>query len=189
MELKEIIEKYQPYNEQEMKDKEVMLKFMQQFDDVLTRKNEFAHFTSSAWVVNPERTKVLMVYHNIYQAWSWTGGHADGNSNLKDVAQKELQEETGITHFKLLEPTPFSLEIVTVDGHVKKGKYVASHLHLNLTYLIEAKEEEKLQMKEDENSGVCWVDINQVEEKCSQEWIRTNIYRKLNQKLIAQFEK
>lgn len=67
MELKEKIEKYQPYNEQEAKDKQTMLKYIDTFEDVLTRNNEFGHFTASAWTLNQERTKVLMVYHNIYQ--------------------------------------------------------------------------------------------------------------------------
>ncbi len=50
MNLKKQIEKYQPYNEQEEKDKQTMLKYINTFDDVLTRKNEFGHFTASSWV-------------------------------------------------------------------------------------------------------------------------------------------
>ena len=61
----EQIKKYKPFNEQEERDKEIMLKFIDTFDDVLTRENEFGHFTASSWVVNKEKTKVLMLYHNI----------------------------------------------------------------------------------------------------------------------------
>lgn len=74
MKLREQIEKYIPYNAQEIKEQEVILRYMDTFDNLLTRDNEFAHFTASAWIVNEERTKVLMIYHNIYQSWSWTGG-------------------------------------------------------------------------------------------------------------------
>lgn len=62
MKLKEQIENYKPYNEQEEKDKEVMLKYINTFDDVLTRNNEFGHFTTSSWSINKEKTKVLMIY-------------------------------------------------------------------------------------------------------------------------------
>ena len=54
MNLKEQIENYEPYNEQEAKDKETMLKYINTFEDVLTRNNEFGHFTASSWVVNKE---------------------------------------------------------------------------------------------------------------------------------------
>jgi len=43
-----------------------------------------------------------------------------------------------------------------VDGHVKRGHYVSSHLHLNVTYLLEADEADALAVKPDENSGVVW---------------------------------
>ena len=142
MNLKETIEKYVPYNEQEAKDKETMLKYINTFDDVLTRNNEFAHFTASSWVVNKDRTKVLMIYHNIYKSWSWTGGHADGDSDLLNVAIRELKEETGVKNVKVIGDNPLSLEIIGVDGHIKRGKYVSSYEHLNVTYLMEVDENE-----------------------------------------------
>lgn len=181
--LKKQIESYIPYNEQEEKDKQTMLKYINIFDDVLTRQNEFGHFTASSWVVNKERTKVLMIYHNIYQSWAWTGGHADGESDLLNVALREVKEETGIEHVKPVMEDIFSLEIVCVNGHVKRGKYVSSHVHLNVTYLLEADEKEALRIKEDENSGVKWVDIDKVIEMSNEEWIKNKIYLKLNEKL------
>ena len=183
MELREKIEKYVPYNEQEEKDKNTILKYMDAFEDTLTRNNEFGHFTASAWVVNKERTKVLMIYHNIYKSWAWTGGHADGESDLLSVAVREVKEETGVENVKVLDDDIFSLEIVCVNGHVKRGKYVSSHVHLNLTYLLEVDENEILRIKEDENSGVKWVPIDEVEVASSERWVKEKVYRKLNEKL------
>lgn len=179
--LRENIQKYKPYNQQEEKDKQAMLKYMDTFDNILTRENEFAHFTASSWAVNKERTKVLMIYHNIYQSWAWTGGHSDGEADMLKVAIKELKEETGVKNVKVLNKGEiFSLEILTVDGHMKKGKYVPSHLHLNLTYLLEVEEKETLQIKEDENSGVKWVPIDEVKNVSNETWMKENIYTKLN---------
>ena len=183
MELKEKIEKYQPYNVHEAKDKQTMLKYIDTFEDVLTRNNEFGHFTASAWTLNQERTKVLMVYHNIYQSWAWTGGHADGESNLLEVAIRELKEETGVKNVKVLNDNIFSLEIICVNGHVKRGKYISSHQHLNLTYLLEVDEKEILKMKEDENSGVKWINLEDVEKASNEKWMIENVYQKLNDKL------
>ena len=183
MELREKIEKYVPYNEQEEKDKNTILKYMDAFEDTLTRNNEFGHFTASAWVVNKERTKVLMIYHNIYKSWAWTGGHADGESDLLSVAVREVKEETGVENVKVLDDDIFSLEIVCVNGHIKRGKYVSSHVHLNVTYLLEVDENETLRIKEDENSGVKWVPIDEVEVTSNERWVKEKVYRKLNEKL------
>ncbi len=184
IELKRKIEKYNPYNEQEEKDKQIMLKYINTFDNILTRENKFAHFTASSWAVNKEKTKVLMVYHNIYRAWTWTGGHSDGEANLLKVAIKELKEETGIKKVIPIKEKIASLEALTVDGHIKKGKYISSHIHLNISYLLEVDEKETLHIKKDENMGVKWVPIEEVKNVSTEEWIKKNIYTKLNEKLI-----
>ncbi len=181
--LKEQIEHFEPFNEQERVDKEMMLEYINTFTDVLTRGNKMCHFTASNWIVNKERTKVLMIYHNIYQSWAWTGGHADGDGNLLHVALKEAQEETGLNHLKVLKQEIYSLEILTVDSHIKRGNFVPSHLHLDCCYLLEADENEQLKVKEDENSGVKWIDINKVIE-ITNEPKMVPIYQKLNDKLI-----
>ncbi len=181
-ELKEMIERYVPYNEQEENDKEMMLEYIRTFKDVLTRENRMCHFTASNWIVNKERTKVLMIHHNIYKSWAWTGGHADGDSNLLHVALKEAEEETGLKNLKLLSNGIYGIQIVTVDSHVKRGKFVPSHLHLDCCFLLEADEEEVLRIKEDENSGVQWIDIDKAVEVTKEEKMKP-IYRKLNEKL------
>ena len=184
MEIREVIENFKPFNEQEERDKEFILSFMDTYEDVLTRDNVVAHFTVSNWVVNKERTKIIMIYHNIYNSWAWTGGHADGDSDFLHVALKELEEETGLKNVKVLTNDIASLEIVTVDGHVKRGKYVSSHLHINVTYILEADENELLRIKEDENSGVKWIDIDKVIEVTNEPKM-IPIYNKLNAKLRA----
>lgn len=180
--LRRQIEQYVPYNKQEEKDKQVMLKYLDTFDNTLTRQNEFGHFTASSWIVNPEKTKVLVIYHNIYQSWGWTGGHCDGENDPLQVAIREAKEETGIKHIKPLKEEIYSLEIVCVDGHVKRGKQVASHVHLNLTFLLEANEKDMLKIKEDENSGVKWIRIEEATKITTEENMKP-IYQKLNEKL------
>ena len=178
MNLRKEIESYLPYNCEEEKDKEIMLKYMDTFDDVLTRNNEIGHFTSSCWIVNKEKTKVLMVYHNIYDSWSWTGGHADGDSDLIKVSIKEAKEETGIKEARPITNDICSIDILPVNAHIKRGKYVASHLHLSVAYILEADENEELVVKEDENSGVKWVDIDKVLDLTNEEYMK-NVYKKL----------
>ena len=179
MRLFDIIQKYKPLNQQEEHDKAQMLQFMRSNDNYLERENQIAHFTASMWTVNKERTKTLMVHHNLYNSWSWIGGHADGMEDLCAVAMKELQEETGVKHARLVSEEVFSLETLTVNGHVRKGVWVPGHLHFNLTFLAEADESEALTVQEEENSGVRWWTFEEALKASTEPWMVENIYKKL----------
>ena len=183
MDIRASIDSYIPYNEQEQKDKKLILDFMAANRDAFDRSNLTAHMTASAWVVNHGRDKVLMVYHKIYDSWSWTGGHADGERDLASVALREVTEETGVRSARLVSEDIYSLEVLTVDGHEKHGHYVPSHLHMNVTYLIEADENEELTVCEDENSGVQWFTLSGALEASTEPWFVERIYKKLNAKL------
>ena len=180
--LTEQIRSYQPMNEQEERDKELILHCLETEKNIFTRENRLAHMTASAWIVNPERTKVLMVYHNIYHSWSWLGGHADGETDLLKVALKEAREESGIYHVKPVSEKIYSLEVLTVDGHVKRGEYVSSHLHLNVTYGFFADKTAPLRIKPDENSALQWF-VKEDAPRASREAEMRVIYEKLNRRI------
>lgn len=186
-ELLQQLAAYEPYNEQEAADRVLILECLTTSEDVFFRENRLAHMTASAWVVNHTRSKVLMAYHNIYHSWSWLGGHADGEADLLTVALREVSEESGLAaqYVRPAEPAGeiFSLEVLTVDGHEKRGVYVPSHLHLNVTYLVEADEEERLRVKEDENSGVAWFTPEAALAASTEPWFVERVYRKLNEKV------
>ena len=184
MTLYEQLQNYEPYNEQEEKDKASMLWFMKHSENVFSRDITIAHFSASSWLVNKERTKVVMVYHNLYNSWAWTGGHADGDEDLLRVAVKEAEEETGLKNVNAVNSDIFSIEILTVNGHIKKGSYVSSHLHLNVTYLLEADDKQDLIVKPDENSGVKWFSLEEAITASSEPWME-QIYLKLNEKLTT----
>ena len=183
MEIYEQIKAYRPWNEQERQDQVLILDFLRKNPDAFYRTNLLAHMTASAWVVNPQRTRTLMVYHRLYDSWSWAGGHADGEEDLLAVALREVREETGVQRLRPVTEEIYSLEVLTVDGHEKRGQYVPSHLHLNLTYLLEAEEEQPLRICEAENSGVAWFPLADALAASTEPWFVERIYKKLNEKL------
>ena len=177
--LRDQIAAYQPANEQEAADQQLMLSFMDRNPDCLNRSNLAAHFSASGWIVNKARDKVLLCYHKVYDSWSWTGGHADGESDLEAVAIREANEETGVHAVSVFPGQIFSLETLYVMGHEKRGVYVPCHLHLNMTYLFEAEPEQELHCKPDENTGVAWIPMETLAQRCNEPWFVERIYSKL----------
>jgi 8-oxo-dGTP pyrophosphatase MutT (NUDIX family) len=180
--LKAQIERYRPFNPQEERDQKKILRLMESQKDLFSRTAN-AHFTASGWVTNGDGSRILMAYHNIYDSWSWLGGHADGECDLLAVAIREVEEESGLKDVRPLMEDIFSLEILTVDGHEKRGEYVSSHLHVNLTYLLQADDGQPLRKKADENKAVRWFPRREASAASSEKWMRERIYDKLNEKL------
>ena len=180
MDYKKLIEEYKPVNEQEKADKLYMLKMIDTYGDFLFSRECLAcHFSASAWITNKKHDKVLMNYHNIYKNWGWLGGHNDKDQDFLHVALKEAHEESGLNNIKVLIDKPISLEILPVSYHIKNGKFVSSHVHLNLTYLLEADDNEELKIKPDENSGLKWVALDDAIKITNEEGMKP-IYKKLN---------
>lgn len=183
--LTRTIEAFSSADAQEMADRDAILQAIAMDGArALTRENLLFHFTASSIIVNPARTKTLMAFHNIYQSWAWTGGHADGDSDMLRVALKEANEETGITGLKPLCDGPISLEVLHVVRHIKRGKPVASHVHLNLTYALEADDTLPLRSEPTENARVGWLDIAEIPQHVS-EATMLPVYRKILSRILG----
>jgi len=175
------IEDFIPSCEQEICDKELFLKAAKTDPKSLTRES-LAHFTASAFVINQARTKVVGAYHNQYKSWGWLGGHADGDEDFLHVARKEVQEESGLENLKLLGDGIFSIESFGVQSHIKRGKFVPAHVHLDIDFVFIASEKEKLHIKEDENSNVAWLTFDELIEKTTEPWM-IPVYQKIIAKI------
>ncbi|MGH4117910.1 NUDIX hydrolase [Clostridium sp.] len=162
--IKQIIE-FIPANQQEIQDKKIFLEYVKKFPHtILLRENEFAHITSSGFVMNKTLDKALMIHHNIRDTWAWTGGHVDGDTDFLHVAIKEAKEETGINAAVALTKNIVSIDVFPVYGHIRRNKYVSAHLHLSIAYVLIADEEETLIVKEDENTDVSWFSLDKFTE-------------------------
>ena len=157
--LIEKLKAYHPYNDQETFDQKAILAFIARNPDYLERSNLIAHFTVSTIIVNEAMDKVLFAHHNIYKSWGWLGGHNDGDENLIRVALKETKEESGLKNLRLYSEEIFMLDTIYVPNHIKHGKHVSDHLHLNATFLVIADERETPIVNVEENSGVAWFPI------------------------------
>ena len=173
---------YIPYNEQEEADKKYFIECEQKLGDILHRTNSLCHLCSSAFIVNAQKTKVLSTYHNIYNSWTWVGGHADGDDDMLYVALKEAKEETSLQNIKVLSTTPIAIDSLPVSSHYKHGKFVPAHTHLNFTYLLQANETEPIQIKPDENSQIAWLTFDQLVQNSTEPYMQS-VYKKIISRL------
>ena len=156
---------------------------MNTFEDVLTRKNIFGHLTASAFVVNEDLSKTLLVNHNIFGGFIYPGGHADGETDLFRVAKREVEEETGLVAEPLINSKIFAIQTTPIKGHIKKGEYISAHIHYDILYLLVAKnlDMEKIRILESENSAVKWVSLEEsFTSEDNVDWIRP-----INEKIVT----
>lgn len=133
----ELIDQVTAYAENDNHKKQI-LAFLQQNDDFWTKKNETGQITASCWVLNKTRKKALMTHHKNLERWLQIGGHIEDEDNtIADSCIRELQEESRITKFTLLQEDFFDLDVHDIPES-KKG--VPAHIHYDIRMLFEADE-------------------------------------------------
>lgn len=158
MNLKEALNKFEPFDAQEIQDKKLFLEAIDKFDDVLTRNNLFGHFSSTALVLNEEKNKILVVYHNILDGWVYPGGHADGEENLLNVALREVEEETNLK-VECLSKEIFAIQSCPIRSHIKHNNFVNAHTHYDCIFLFNASDKKPIKYRVDESKGCKWINI------------------------------
>ena len=128
------------------------------------RSLEIGHVTGSAWVVNRAGTHTLLTHHKKLDKWLQPGGHADGNSNVLDVALQEAREETGIHNFKVLSDGIFDLDIHLIPAR----KDIPTHYHYDARFVLQTIDSERYQVS-DESHDLAWIEIKKLEELTQEE--------------------
>ena len=179
MDIQQAIRNFVPQDACERENKAALLADLARYGEGLfLRTQEDAHLTASGFILDPEMRETLMVYHLIYQSFSWTGGHADGETDLLSVALREAKEETGVTEIWPLSGQILSIDRFWVPAHQKHGRAVKAHVHYSVAYGLIAPKNQTLTVKSDENSAVEWIAESMLEENC-QEKKMIPVYRKI----------
>ena len=144
-----------------------MLNFFDNHDGCFEKDNLPGHFTGSAWVISPDKNKILMTHHKKLNMWLQLGGHADGEKDLKSVALKEAKEESGFNNFSILSEEIFDLDIHKIEPMNEEPE----HLHYDVRFLLEADPNEQNIIISEESHDVKWIHLDNVLEYNSEESI------------------
>lgn len=155
--LLDLLSAYNPDDEAELEMLKETMAFVEANENCFDRELLEGHVTGSAWILNPERTHVLMMHHKKLDRWFQPGGHCDGEPDVQAVAAKEAQEETGLV------VSPLSNAILDVDVHViPERKAVPEHKHYDIRFLFSAEMDREVLDDNEEANEVRWIELGKV---------------------------
>ncbi|PIY11446.1 MAG: NUDIX hydrolase [Flexibacter sp. CG_4_10_14_3_um_filter_32_15] len=159
----DLLNNYQTSFDEEIEFQKRMIDFLTQHDDFALRSNLTGQLTGSAWVINKEHTKALLIHHKKLNKWLQIGGHIeDSDQTIEETVFREVKEESGLKTLKLLSSN--SNLIYDIDIHtIPQKKEVAEHLHFDIRLIIEADENETLIPQNEEILDIKWYDLHQVQ--------------------------
>jgi 8-oxo-dGTP pyrophosphatase MutT (NUDIX family) len=128
--------------------------------DAFGRLHLPGHVTGSAWIVNNDLTKVLLVKHAKLNKWLQPGGHADGDENVLRVALKEVDEETGLKNLYTLTSGIFDIDIHMIPA--RKDLSFPEHDHYDIRFVFKADEQDTLVIS-DESTDLKWIPLADLE--------------------------
>lgn len=115
------------------------------------------HVTGSAWMVNRAGTHALLTHHRKLNRWLQLGGHADGQTNILNVALREAREESGIADVVPISPAIFDLDVHRIPA---RGDEPA-HDHYDVRFAIQTVATDSYVISH-ESHALCWVEMTRL---------------------------
>ncbi len=132
------------------------LKLLEEGVHAFARERLDGHFTGSAWLVSRDGRRVLLTHHRKLDRWLQLGGHADGDMDLRAVALKEAEEESGLTGLTVDD------DIFDLDKHwIPERGDVPGHCHYDARYVVRAGDNEAFVVS-DESNALAWREIAEI---------------------------
>lgn len=141
--------------------------------DIAGQAPEHGHVTGSAWIVNQDYSRVVLLHHGKLGKWVQPGGHCDEETNVLDVAQRETEEETG------LRAVPATTGIFDIDIHeIPEYWTTPAHLHFDVRYLLVADDAQPVVCSH-ESKAVRWVSLEEALELSGEESVARMVRKTL----------
>lgn len=130
---------------------QLFLDFADSSPDCCERSHPPGHFTGSALVLSADGERTLLTHHRKLNRWLQPGGHADGSGDLRAVALREAEEETGLTGLDI------AASILDLDRHwIPERKGEPGHWHYDIRFRVTAASGEDFVISEESHALQWW---------------------------------
>lgn len=131
-------------------------RFITENVDCCERSLSVGHLTGSAWLVSRDGERALLMHHRKLKRWLQPGGHADGSSDLAQVALREAEEETGLIDLQVMP------EIFDLDRHLIPARgSEPEHWHYDIRFIVQATGSEDF-VQNEESLALSWFEIKKL---------------------------
>ena len=134
-----MVKQYAPESLEENQSRRKILSFLNDGNNQFCRSNLDGHMVGSGVLIHRPTQRILMNHHKILDKWLCFGGHADGEKNMIEVAQREVIEESGIHNIRQTSTNIFDIDVHNIPNNPKKKE--PEHIHYDVCYLFETKDE------------------------------------------------
>jgi 8-oxo-dGTP pyrophosphatase MutT (NUDIX family) len=171
--LLNLLMSHQPANEEEQRMLDQTIQFVKRYPACFERQLTIGHVTGSAWIVSPDRRKVVLLHHYKLDRWFQPGGHADGDPDILGVARREAEEETGLPDLKIVRSSIFDVDVHTIPARGMEPE----HLHYDIRFLLEATTDQPF-IQTRETKDVRWVEVDEISNLTTEKSIIRMIHKK-----------
>lgn len=156
--LLEKLDAYTGFDQAEMRMWTVLECFVQANPRCFERSLDIGHITGSAWIVDLDKTHVLLTHHRKLDRWLQLGGHADGDPDILNVAWREAREESGLAHVSPVSENIYDLDVHAIPASSKE----LAHFHYDVRFLFTADRHVPLVISS-ESKDLAWVPVVDIE--------------------------
>ena len=161
--IKFLLTEYQPFDDLERTDIERLRGLSKQCGDFIYKYLP-GHpcITASALVVDQSFSKILLMHHRDHDFYKQFGGHAEGNSDLPYISEKELEEESKIGA-KPLSRNPFDIIVWRMIARTRKsdGLFYPEHDVYDIAFLYSIQDDVNINVNKSEGFDIKWLSLTE----------------------------
>lgn len=120
------------------------------------------HFCASAFIINPENKKILLVKHSDYDKWLQPGGHIEEDETPEEAAVREVFEETGLKIKLIGEHFPREEDLIRPLG-VQCNRKTDGTRFIDIIYAAKPINNDDDIKLNDESTEIGWFTRNELE--------------------------